>query len=367
MYLGGLILKILYLINYLGGGGTESYIYSLINGLKSTNEIFLVYNEAADGYEKFKDLNINMIQLTMDSFYDLKAAKELKKICLDNSIDLVHTHFLRENSISVLAKFLGNKAKLINTRHMLIENTGLTKLVNKFITKFNDYIIAVSKSVENLLINELGPRENIRLIYTGIDPKTWSFQAYDFRKKYGLKKDTVLIASTARFSKEKGHEFIIRSLAKFKNDLASLDFKFIFIGDGPILEDMVKLSKDLKVYDYILFLGYQRDIKSILAASDIYILASETEAFGISILEAMASKLPIIATNTGGIREIISKDSKEGILVDYLDQLGLKDSLVSLIEDEKLRKSYGQAGYDLVTSKFSLEKTIEETYNLYSN
>ncbi len=358
-------MNILYLINYLGGGGTESYIYSLASKLKENNKIYLVYNEKADGYEKFKNLGVELIQLPMNNFYDFKAAKELNNLCKAKEIDIVHTHFLRENSIAVLSKFFGHKAKLINTRHMLLVNSGITKYVNKLITKYDDSIIAVSKAVENLLISELGSRKNIKLIYTGIDLDKYKGENYNFRQKYDIDEETLLITSTARFSPEKGHAFIINSLPQIIEKSPNKNIKFVFIGDGPILNDMKSLTKKLSVSDYVMFLGYQDDIKSILNGSNIYLLGSETEAFGISILEAMAYSLPVLSTNSGGTSEIIPTNSDYGILIDYNDETQLVNSVLKLIEDENLRQFYGDKGYNLVLDKFSLDKTIDETYSLY--
>ena len=356
-------MNILYLINYLGGGGTEAYIYTLAKELKDSNNIYIAYSEKANGYNKFKKLGVNLIHLPMNSPYDFKAARKLKEISKEYEIDLIHSHFLRENAISVLAKLMGNRPRLINTRHMLLVNTGLTKYLNRFISRFDDYIIAVSRSVKELLYEELGRRDNIRLIYTGLDLASQA--SYDFREEMGLSPDTILITSTARFSKEKGHEFIVRSLPRLE-ELVHKDFRLVFIGDGPELNNIVNISRGLGVYDRLIFTGYQEDIQSILNSSDIFLLASETEAFGISILEAMATRLPVVATDSGGTCEIIPRDSDYGILIDYGDQEALATSLSSLILDPDLRRHYGEAGHKLVAEKFNLKDTIRETYSLYS-
>ena len=160
-------MNILHLINYTGGGGTENYIYSLIEKVDREN-ILVVYNEKGDGYQKFENLGINMIQMDMKSFHDIKASKKLKYICSEYKIDIVHTHFLRENFIALISKFLGNKVKVINTRHMLDKNHGLIKYINRFMTRFNHKIIAVSQAVERLLFEEISSK-NIEMIYTGVD------------------------------------------------------------------------------------------------------------------------------------------------------------------------------------------------------
>lgn len=367
--LGGYKLKILHLINYTGGGGTESYIYSLAEKLHNKNcEFFIAYSEKGNSFDKFKDLGIEMIHIPMNSPYDFKAAKKLKTICRANNIDIIHTHFLRENYISIFSKILGNQVKLINTRHMLDENSHIVKITNRIMTLFNNNIIAVSKAVERLLINELGSLEKIKLIYTGIDPDNWILKETDFRDEFKIDNETILLTSTARFSKEKGHEFLLRSISVLKENFNNKDinFKFILVGDGELLDPMIQLSKNLNIYEDIIFTGFRDDISNILNSSDIFICMSEKEAFGISIMEAMASGLPVISTDSGGTGEIIT-NGKTGILLDFNDIESLSISMSSLIQDRELRDFYSETGLNLIKNKFSLDQTISKTYDLYND
>lgn len=362
-------MKILHLINYTGGGGTESYIYSLAQKLHNNNcEFFIAYSIKGDSFNKFKDLGIKMIHLPMNSPYDLKAAKKLKTICRENEIDVVHTHFLRENYISIISRFLGNKAKLINTRHMLDVNSKNVRLANRFMTRFNHSIIAVSRAVEELLIKELASDKKIELIYTGIDPDDWIVEETSFRNEFKLDKDTLLLTSTARFSDEKGHKFLLDSIYHMKNNLEDKNnlakFKFVLVGNGKLLMDMINYSKELNIYDDIIFTGYRSDIANILNDSDIFICMSEKEAFGISIMEALASRLPVITTDSGGTREIIS-NKETGILLDYGDIEALSKAILSLITDKELRDEYSREGFHLIEEKFSLDKTACQTYEIY--
>lgn len=363
-------MKVIHLINYTGGGGTENYIFSLIEKLHNNKcEIIILYNEKADGFERFKNYNVQMIHLPMNSIYDFKASKQLKKICKENNIDVIHTHFLRENYIAIISKLMGNKVKVINTRHMLDKNSGLIKIINKFMTRFNNTIIAVSRSVESLLYEELGKRNNIKLIYTGVDSDYWiSSEDKSFRREFNIDKNTILITSTARFSKEKGYDFLIKSIADFKDKMTrennTSPFKFVLVGNGPELESMKKLSKDLDIDSNIIFTGYRTDIKNILNSSDIFLSMSKMEAFGISILEAMAMKLAIISTNSGGPNEIID-DKKDGILIDYNDIESFTSNLYNLILDKDLRAKYANNAYNKVSSKFTLDETAIKTYEVY--
>ena len=114
--------KVLHLLNYLGNGGTEVYIYLLAKKLHNKKcKFYIAYSQDGLGRKMFEDMGIELIHLEMKSPFDLYAAKELKRICKELDIDVIHTHFLRENYISIFSKLRGNNPKLIHTRHMLLE------------------------------------------------------------------------------------------------------------------------------------------------------------------------------------------------------------------------------------------------------
>lgn len=366
------MLNVLHLIHYLGGGGSEKNVYSLIKKLHNKKcNFYIAYSEEGNGKKPFDELGVPLIKLDMKSPFDIRASKELKRLCGELSIDVIHTHFLRENYIAILSKFLGNKARIINTRHMLFENSRSVILTNRIFTRFNDKIIAVSFSVKDQLIREGIRPEKIKLIYTGIDLEEWNIPAPNtFRKEFGIPEDEFLITSVARFSPEKGHDFFIDSIKYFRdhmneNNIPVNRFKFILVGDGELYEPIIDKAKALGLQNDIIFTGYRTDIKNILKSSNIFISHSINESFGISILEGMAAGLPVITTDSGGTREIVNDRLKNGVLIDYGDKKKLAEGLIDLINNKGLRDLYIDQGYKVAKEYFSLDKTAEETYNLY--
>ena len=192
-----------------------------------------------------------------------------------------------------------------------------------------------------------------------------------FRKSMGISDDEVLITSVARFSPEKGQDFIIEVIKYFHDNKQNYfssepKYRFILAGDGPMLGEIKeKATKYGLDNDIVFFMGYISNIKEMLKESDIFIAHSKSEAFGIAILEAMASGLPVITTDSGGTAEIVNDDYQNGILTDYGDTKKYADSLALLINNEQLRKQYADNGLIAVRNHFSLDKTAHETYNLY--
>ena len=364
--------RVLHLLNYLGNGGSEKYIYSLAKKLHGTScEFHIAYSEDGPGRSAFEELGIGLTQLRMRSPFDLKAALELKQLCGRLSADTIHTHFLRENYISILSKMAGNKVNIINTRHMLFENSKWVALSNRFFTRYNSRIIAVSRHVMDRLAEEGIDRSRIALIYNGVEPEQWAGPASpSFRRELGLSGDELVITSVSRFSPEKGHDFIIDTIRYIKENSSELGlsgkkYRFILAGSGPLQEHIMDKARSLGLEDDILFTGYASNVKDLLKASDIFIAHSSSEAFGIAILEAMASGLPVITTDSGGASEIVNSQEGGGILVDYGNVRDYAQAVAMLINDADLRKRYAAKGLQIVREHFSLDKTASETYNLY--
>lgn len=382
--------KVLHMLNYLGNGGSEKYIYSLAKRLHGkTCEFYIAYSEDGPGRSSFEELGIKLLPLRMGSPFDMKAAFQLKKLCKALSIDTVHTHFLRENFIGAISKVVGNKVRLINTRHMLLDNTKQVALANRIFTKFNYRIIAVSRHVQDSLIKEGIKKDKIAMIYNGVDPDEWNdsgeLQAAgksgdsgeretpeknSFRKSMGISDDELVITSVSRFSPEKGHDFIIEVIKYLHENLAGyfpsgIKCRYILAADGPVLGEIKEKAREYGLENRIIFPGYIGNVKEMLKASDIFIAHSKSEAFGIAILEAMASGLPVITTNSGGTAEIVNEEHDDGILVDYGNIQKYAEGIALLAGNEQLRRQYAQNGLSVVRKYFSLDKTAVETYNLY--
>ena len=366
------MLKILHLLNYLGSGGSEKYIYSLAKKLHGKLcEFYIAYSDDGPGRSMFEELGIKMIPLRMNSPFVMKAARLRKILCRQLSLNVIHTHFLRENYISILSKIAGNRVTIINTRHMLFENSRKVVLLNRVFTLFNSRIIAVSGHVRDRLIREGISEKKISMIYNGVDPDEWNCSSpANFRKDMGIADEDMLITSVSRFSPEKGHDFIIDVIGYMKKNSSALGltgkkYKFALAGVGPLEEAIKEKIKANGLQDDVFLPGYVDNVKEMLRDSDIFIAHSENEALGIAILEAMASGLPVITTDSGGTSEIVNEREQTGILVDYGDVQGYAAGLAMLINDSQLRRKYSDNGMRIVKERFSLDKTVAETYNLY--
>ncbi len=367
------MLNVLHLINYPGKGGSERYILSLAEKLHDSKcKFYVAYSEDGPMLRQVRKMGIKTFKIPMKNPYDLKAARQVRKLCRELSIDIVHTHFLRENYIGVLSKLMGNKVVLVNTGHLLAKKNILVRLTDLLFSLATDEIIAVSNAVKDMLVSEGKRPSKITVIYNGVDLDYWKGERdLKVRESLGIGDQDFVVTSVARFSEEKGHIFLLEAIKQFlkmmqrnSNDRRRKVW-FVLVGDGETLEYCKNLASIMGISDSVIFTGFRKDIRGILHGSDLYVSHSASEALGISILEAMACGLPVVATNSGGPSEIINNENNCGILVEYGDAEGFAGAVYKIVNDPGLYNTFKENAIRVVEEKFNLDNTAESTYNLY--
>ena len=168
--------------------------------------------------------------------------------------------------------------------------------------------------------------------------------------------------TVAKFREEKGYEYLVEAMRRFAGKPCGI--KFVFIGDGPLLE-LIKLKAErLDMKDRIFFLGYKEDVQEFLPLCDIFVLPSVSEGFAMSLAEAMAMERPVVATAAGGIPEVVT-DGENGLLVAPRDAEALFTALDTLASDEKSRNQMGRRGRERVEEKFDVKNKVKELEGIY--
>lgn len=360
------MLKVLYLINHAGKGGSENYVFSLIERLHGKEaECFLAYNEHGPLVDRVGELGGQSFHITMRNPFDMKAAKELAQLCRTIGVDVVHSQFLRENYIAVLSKTFNPKVRTIYTSHIPMTNNLVTKVFNRAVTSFNDGVIAVYSKGAKLLEKNWTDAGKIKVIFNSVNTGYWSSpEPSTIRQELGINEKEFVIACMARFTEEKGQKFLIEALRRLK-EITPGGFKCILGGDGPLLEDCKKMAADYGLGENVIFTGYRQDIKNIYYGIDLYVSPSSNEAMSYSILEALACGVPVIATNVGGSGDIISPDTGCGVLVEYGDVEGLTIAINKMMTDLYFYNTIKGRTVQTVRERFDIDIMVRETYNLY--
>ncbi|MFI8708868.1 glycosyltransferase family 4 protein [Bacillus sp. NPDC077411] len=349
--------KIMYLLNYIGDGGSEKYVLDLMESI-GPEHCILVYSIPGPFLKKFEQLNVPMYRINMRHPFDIQAAIQLKKIIKKEKIDIVHAQFLRENYIAILAKLLGAPVRVIWTYHVNVLMPFHLKCSNSFFTRYNDAIICISQFMKQQLCQKGVPEKKIHVIYNGVaDPYPYTDVPLSQR---GPKK----IAVIGRLSKEKGQPFLLTSLQKLKALHPSLGWHCDIIGEGPLKTELITMIQELSLGEHVSLKGFQDDVIKEYTEHDIIVIPSENEGLSYVAIEAIAMKKPVIATNVGGLPEVIVHN-QSGLLIPYGSEEALAASLAQLLQDEKLYHSLAECGREHYLQHFTFSKMVNEVTTLY--
>ena len=182
------------------------------------------------------------------------------------------------------------------------------------------------------------------------------------RKELGIPVNACVVTTVARLTSEKGHSHLIDA-AKEAVMASADELKFMFVGDGGLRQELERKVNQIGLDGKILFLGLRDDIPELLAISDLFVLPSLYEAQGKVLVEAMAAGLPVVATEVGGVPDVV-RNEKTGILVPPKNSQALAKAIISLITDKVKAKQMGQAGRQAIP-EFSVETMVARIDTLY--
>lgn len=352
----------------LGGGNTISN--NLAIGLdKNFFEIYSFFPKkgpATSILEKRLDITL-LIPKKANLFVILSF---LFNFLSKNKIDIVHSQGTRATFwIKLIYLFLKNRPKLIYTLHGLhiayrpFWQKYFLLWLEKVSNSCVDKLVCSSLSVENLVKKyKIIKDSKTQLIYNGIDIQKFNHFHLLNKVFLGIPENYLVVSAVQRLNFPKDVSTILKAFKKVKDSFENVFL--LIIGSGPLLKKLQEEAQKIDIKS-VLFLGDREDIPDILAISDIVILSSKFEALGLSLIEAMAAKKPVIGTDVSGIREIIT-DGKNGFLVNFKDDKKMAEAILRLLNDSKLRQKMGENGYQFVKEKFLLRRMIKDYQNLYN-
>ncbi|MFJ5965100.1 MULTISPECIES: N-acetyl-alpha-D-glucosaminyl L-malate synthase BshA [unclassified Bacillus (in: firmicutes)] len=316
----------------------------------------------------FHEVDVNQYAVFQYPPYDLALASKLAEVAKREKLDIIHAHYAVPHAVcAFLAKQMtGQSVKVVTTLH----GTDITVLgydpslkeVIRFAIESSDRVTAVSHSLVAQTYDLIKPNKKIDTIHNFLDERVYMREDHELLKThYGILPDEKVIIHVSNFRKVKRVHDVIHV---FKKVSEQVNVKLLLIGDGPEKSVVCELVKKLGLTDRVLFLGKQEKVEEIYSISDLKLLLSEKESFGLVLLEAMACGVPCIGTNVGGIPEVITH-GETGFLVPLGDIDEAAKYAVALLKDEKLHQQVSMAACSSVHTRFSSEKIVSEYEKLY--
>jgi len=360
-------MKILHIINSLKGGGAEKLILdlhkmSLENGVDS--HVLSLMSAPNECLPNTYALNFNspyQIQVLF-KLYDFLSAPEWK------DVDVIHVHlFPSQLYVPLISRVLALKAYLVTTEHNthnFRRGIWYGRLIDSFFYNYYRKIICISIGTsESLLQSQPQLNEKIVVIYNGIDIKRYSLLSISCPKE-----KTPIILSVGRLVIQKNYETAIRAL----NKISTHNFEYWIVGSGVLEPHLKKLVNELNLEYKVKFLGFREDIPELLNQSDIFLITSSWEGFGIAVVEAMAASLPVVVSNVSGLREVVLEDFAEipkmkmGFLIDPKSEDDIAICLSKLLADARLRMEMGRNAH-IRSLEFDIQKTFDQHLELYQS
>ncbi|MCQ9210476.1 glycosyltransferase [Granulicatella seriolae] len=351
-------IDIIQVIPTLGIGGAEIVVENLVRELKNKQYNVLVvtfFSNETFISERIKNLGIPIIYLDKKLGFDISIMRKLFDIFSKYKPKVVHSHLSATLYCLPIEVLLGIKSRIHTTHNLAEKDAGIfSKILYRIFFKLFKLIpVAISEKVKSSISKVYHvDSSHIPLIYNGV-------LLADFNRKsnYEITKN-IEIVHVGRLSEPKNHVTMIKAVQILKTKYPNLTLKLI--GQGEKQEELSELVETLGLEKNIIFVGAVDDVRNFLLEADIFILPSLWEGMPISLIEAMATGLPIIASDVGGIGEMISHE-ESGLLIEP-DTDALVDSINSLIESQWLRECLGNNAYIKsldFTSDIMAEKYIE--------
>ncbi len=359
--------RILHLVYQLGCGGMENGIVNLANHMDTERFHVGVCVFVGNGaYEKRIDTSRTpLFFMNKPEGNDPLLPFKLIRLFRHWKPHILHTHAWGTLVEGILAGKLAKVPIIVHGEHGTMETRYRNILVQRIFWKFTDRILSVSKMHKKKLIQTIGAGYNITVIPNGVDTERFhpTIDKTSVRKQLGWPTDAVCLISVGRLVPVKDHDTLIRAFAKLKQNV-SQPIRLYLVGDGPLDDELRQLAGTLGLRKEVKFLGQRDDVPRLLQAADIFVLPSKSEGMSNTLLEAMSTRLCIVATKVGGNLELVSH-GKTGVLVPPNDVEPLASMLEWLIEDTETRTKLGLAARHFVQDHYSLGTMMKNYSRLY--
>jgi glycosyltransferase involved in cell wall biosynthesis len=364
--------------NLFFGGGERAFA-QIINGLDKTKyEIYVACFPGGFFEEKIKN-KAKLAPIDLRNRFNLINISKLARLMRDNKVQIVHTKGGRGGFFARTAAKIAKVPVIISTIAMPVEgfNVGIIKkscymALDRFSERYAHRFIAVSEALKQTLIEKHKiPSENVVTIYNGIEIDKYTRierAERELKEEFNISPDNILIGYVGRLTWQKGLNYFIEAIWLMQQKKLDLAHKitYLIVGQGEEKDSLEKKVADLGIRDKVIFTGFRQDIKKILSALNILALPSLREGQPIILLEAMAARTPIIATDIDGIKETID-DQISGLLVKPRDPHAIADAIISILEYPQKTHELLEAARKAVEEKFNLNDKIIQHEKLYES
>ncbi len=356
-------MKILYVVGGLPFGGIENLLFDIARELSKRNIDYRIINISGTGEktEEFFRANLPVVNLGNSKkilkTYRLPTAIKLRYFIKQYKPDIIHSMQFSADYFSRIATISIKDIKIITHIHTIKKEKRIERRIfNKLLSFKTDVFLSVSKDVFKVVEKEHNlARKQHYILYNAINTK-----AFDTETSLNLQKGIKYIACVGRLVKQKNFDVAIKAFSLIEKNHP--DTRLLIVGDGGMNKKLQQLTKDLNIYDKVIFAGYRKDVPGILKKSYMLLMPSEYEGFGIAHLEAMYAGLPAIISPFVPSKEIASECS----IIAPIDPQQIAYYIEKLLTDEVLYKELSLKAKE-IAKNFTIEEYVNKLLTLYSS
>ncbi len=308
----------------------------------------------------------------LNPFRDIAAFFALCRMISREKPDIVHTHTSKAGFLGRWAAWLCRVPAIVHTPHGHVFwgyfnpwKTLLFITLERFTARITDRLVMLTpQEMKDHLALRIAPEEKFTIIHSGVDLKQFSPEkVWDGKKEVlpEVPENKVIIGTVGRLTAVKGQDVLLKAVYELKQN--GREVFLLLLGEGERRQELEEIADRLQLTECVRFLGWRSDVGAVMKSFDIFCLPSLNEGMGKVVVEAMAMGLPIVASNVGGITDLV-RDGENGLLVPSGDAKALAKALATLCDDQQMRRKMGEAG-KLIAPLYNLDEMLKKIDTLY--
>lgn len=318
----------------------------------------------------YHQVEVNQYSVFQYPPYDIALASKMAEVANREKLDLLHVHYAIPHAVcAILAKQMSHRdIKIVTTLHgtditVLGYDPSLTDAI-KFGIEKSDVVTAVSKALVDQTYELINPDKQIETVYNFIDDRIYKkSDASALKSEFEIKEDEKVIIHVSNFRPVKRVQDVVKSFAKIASVMPA---KLLLVGDGPEMTIICKLVREFGLEDQVIFLGKQESLEELYSISDLMLLLSEKESFGLVALEAMACGVPCVGTNVGGVPEVINH-GMNGFICEVGDIDDISNKSIAILVNQDLHQQFSKQSVETAKTKFKADQIVEQYEQIYFN
>jgi len=349
-------MKILHINTERTWRGGEQQTLNLVVGLKERRiDCHLVCQAGCPLEAKAERAGVDVIPISMRGEIDLAAAFRIRQLIKRYHCDILHSHTSHAHSLAYLASI--GTVDFSIFRHSFLKLSGLKYRL------LADYYIAISHKIKDVLLHDGIADQRVFVVHSGIDPQRFKQARGDhLLSEFDIGQNQQVVINVAHLAGHKGQKYLVRAIPQV---LAKLpDTRFFIVGQGELMDELKETASALGLNRELVFTGFRDDVADFYRIADLFVMSSVQEGLGTAVLDALALAKPVVATNTGGLPEII-QDGKTGRLVAPADPAALAEGIVEMLTRTEAAKAMAEAGRAMVQNFFSTDAMVENNIKVY--